>query len=821
MTWSTQEGIRVLSDAERKLIAAAIGSAIDMMADAEQHIEPRGKLMLGDHLVHGPFEHLEPPEQYAVLHEVCLYLFEQTDDVPTQTAVNESAIYWIFRYIKYQIEEMAGVDIYGHLVIEALKNTGFFDEEEEEEEEGEEEGEEEEKEEKADDEKEEEEGNEKWRNWSVDKWDLAIECLADRILWDRDFEMFDQGGIGPWSAVSQHMGIHIHVLRPYKPPTNGGNSLSDLMIYAHQSEDNTQDRDYHLGLQEFGERIARTLFVGGEQPLLESRPSIQQQQMSSGDTAAAYEDKILIVMGHLWAFMSRDSKKKLREASKQLRDSSNLLVKSFKVLDMRPRGRERWEGERFDQIPIFQSALTRWKRIKRLDLGASFSIADMSKALLLLSPDLKPELKSIMIDLGAVEGEFQRLYQELQWSNDEQVRKSLIEEVEKSAQSLVSSILSLCQIHTLELLNVSPVVTKIIAESVAALASMTGLSCLKLGVVQNSPLPHNLQLFSKLADLSFGIHLDLSDSLFNPDLSPISLCKIQDLNLSGCPHVNDETLSTLAPLSSLHTLDISHCHRITTLASLSGCPALTKIVAFSCPALTTSSCVNNSLELLNLSFCPSLQINNALLGSSVSLTHLELKRCPSITDLLPLAPLQALQSLDLTQCTNLTSLKGLPSGSIKRLNLQSCKALCDLNPLSSCIHLLNLDISFCHLLSTLSPLQGCSSLETVDFSYCKGIWSEVEKWKSDSPGHPFSPLGHCTNLRSIIFNGVVGPDKLLDRYSRRNRVLTEAGWGSLRLEELICGQLVIVGYNHPWSGKIGVATSGCLRPWSGKVRIQV
>jgi hypothetical protein len=179
-----------------------------------------------------------------------------------------------------------------------------------------------------------------------------------------------------------------------------------------------------------------------------------------------------------------------------------------------------------------------------------------------------------------------------------------------------------------------------------------------------------------------------------------------------------------------------------------------------------------------------------------------------------------LQSLDLSQCPNLTSLEGLEGfGSLQKLNLKSCKVLLGIKPLSSCISLISLDISFCDLIGTLEPLQGCTNLERIDFSYCLGIWSAVKEWKSGSPNHPFSHLGHCNTLsRSIVFNGVVGPEKL---FEKKNGVLAGAGWDNLQLEELISGKLIIVGAGHPWSGKVGVATSEYLRPWSGRLRIEI
>lgn len=56
-------------------------------------------------LIQGPFEDLTPAEKYTVMEEVAHALLHDTPVAPMRTAINESAIYYVFTWLLRQFED--------------------------------------------------------------------------------------------------------------------------------------------------------------------------------------------------------------------------------------------------------------------------------------------------------------------------------------------------------------------------------------------------------------------------------------------------------------------------------------------------------------------------------------------------------------------------------------------------------------------------------------------------------------------------------------------------------------------------------------------
>lgn len=57
-------------------------------------------------LVNGPFEDLTPAQKYTVMEEVAQALLLDTVPAPDRTAINESAIYYVYRWLLLQFADV-------------------------------------------------------------------------------------------------------------------------------------------------------------------------------------------------------------------------------------------------------------------------------------------------------------------------------------------------------------------------------------------------------------------------------------------------------------------------------------------------------------------------------------------------------------------------------------------------------------------------------------------------------------------------------------------------------------------------------------------
>lgn len=169
--WQTSLGDRTLAGAEAELIRDMVGYVHDMVTVGIEIDEPA--------VTDVPlFNALQPSQQMAVLYEVSRALLLDNEPIPELTAIREATVYVLYREILGLIEieqDMSHLDddVDIHLRSEVLaaiaqfqRNMPRYGEEPIE-----------------DDEIPDVESTD------MEAWERMVESLADRVLWDRDFEL--------------------------------------------------------------------------------------------------------------------------------------------------------------------------------------------------------------------------------------------------------------------------------------------------------------------------------------------------------------------------------------------------------------------------------------------------------------------------------------------------------------------------------------------------------------------------------------------------------------------------------------------------------
>lgn len=117
-------------------------------------------------------------------------MIEDTVEIPELTALNESAIYYVYAWLKEEFYDSEnGESVYGQPIIDVLSECGAFEENED--------------------------NEDYWPAMGCldsSKWEEAIEYIADQILWDRDFEMEDIVGVNP--TVMEALRINMGYFEP-------------------------------------------------------------------------------------------------------------------------------------------------------------------------------------------------------------------------------------------------------------------------------------------------------------------------------------------------------------------------------------------------------------------------------------------------------------------------------------------------------------------------------------------------------------------------------------------------------------------------------
>jgi hypothetical protein len=260
------------------------------------------------------------------------------------------------------------------------------------------------------------------------------------------------------------------------------------------------------------------------------------------------------------------------------------------------------------------------------------------------------------------------------------LRNLRVREIDAWSMPALSGLLRL---EVLEL-NRSLLVTN---ESLVALIDLPALHTLKLGgcnVTDLSPLSHlprlsTLQLegCTKVLDLTPLSRLPALSTLslklsIVTDLAPLAALSLTQLSLQSCHDLSDAGLEHLRSLSSLHTLDVGGCRRITSL----GLSSLSLLTGLKNLGLRETQLNDDTLGVL----CQSLQLDSLQLGhckitneglgcltSQRSLRVLGLEFCQRITDLRPLAELTKMRKLVLEGCTGLSDQRLRPLSTLRHL----------------------------------------------------------------------------------------------------------------------------------------------------------
>ncbi|MEW5318763.1 MAG: hypothetical protein WDW38_009956 [Sanguina aurantia] len=167
-----------------------------------------------DPLVDAPFEALSPAMKYTVMEEVARALLDETQPAPKRTAVNESAIYYVFQWLLAQFEDVqGGAEVWGPNILAALDDD--IQEERED------------REEASEGEEVEESTYPTLDCLDVSKWESAIDCLWNKILWDVDFEMWQMPDFAPPTSAARSflydtMRIDPDYFVPHPGPTKRG-----------------------------------------------------------------------------------------------------------------------------------------------------------------------------------------------------------------------------------------------------------------------------------------------------------------------------------------------------------------------------------------------------------------------------------------------------------------------------------------------------------------------------------------------------------------------------------------------------------------------
>jgi hypothetical protein len=200
--WQTSAGNRTLESAEAILVAASIDSLIEEIChdfNDDWHSAPEDTYQTGVYL----FDELTVHQKISLLHNVAMHLLQPTPATLPLTAVTESAVAAIFAHLRSQTEaeielydewtdqssnfqassdwQDDGVDneyrfFWRELIKTAYHETSDFESTEDA------------IRECGDSEFDRHNGPE-LKSSDIEHWSECIESLADRILWDRDFEM--------------------------------------------------------------------------------------------------------------------------------------------------------------------------------------------------------------------------------------------------------------------------------------------------------------------------------------------------------------------------------------------------------------------------------------------------------------------------------------------------------------------------------------------------------------------------------------------------------------------------------------------------------
>lgn len=152
-----------------------------------------------------------------------------------------------------------------------------------------------------------------------------------------------------------------------------------------------------------------------------------------------------------------------------------------------------------------------------------------------------------------------------------------------------------------------------------------------------------------------------------------------------------------------------------------------------------------TIRTLNLSYCQRIT-DISPLAACANLHTLNLKMCINVMDVSPLKACEALRVIDLSDCGNISDIS--PLAQCESIDVTYSYAIRDVPPLPSCHTLI---LAMCHLIEDVSGLAGCPLLRVLDLTWCFRLTdlSVLEK----------CPLMHTLMLRKHEYHQVLGLPK--------------------------------------------------------------
>lgn len=170
-----------------------------------------------------------------------------------------------------------------------------------------------------------------------------------------------------------------------------------------------------------------------------------------------------------------------------------------------------------------------------------------------------------------------------------------------------------------------------------------------------------------------------------------------------------------------------------------------------CDLTPLSTCT--TIRTLNLSFCQRITDISSL-AACVNLHTLSLKMCINVKDVSPLKACEALRVVDLSDCMNVGDIS--PLAQCESIDMTYSYAIRSVPPLPSCHTLI---LAMCHSLEDVAGLAECPLLRVLDLTWCFRLTnlSVLEK----------CPLLHTLSLREREYHSMIGIPKTVHVRSSR------------------------------------------------------
>lgn len=229
--WRTACGDRVLIGKERSFFVHAAARLLDYLLEDEDD-EITGVAQ---------FDRLEPNSRIVLLRDVVQALTDAAIPAPELTALNEAVVHAVFRFIRAEVEMEIGCEGFRRdrgpepddsllgddsLFWRTLVLTAYLEGSE------------------PVDTRSDDEAKLSPACTDIEEWDLRVGCVADQILWDRDWELEEEiMDVSPEQAQALKRSLGIdedYFLATIAEP--GAGQVDEAMTFLRQLVENEQER---------------------------------------------------------------------------------------------------------------------------------------------------------------------------------------------------------------------------------------------------------------------------------------------------------------------------------------------------------------------------------------------------------------------------------------------------------------------------------------------------------------------------------------------------------------------------------------------------